>query len=274
MTTISGLGQTRASTPPRSTDVDGSASAVSHNTVSNQAATTETPPEDDRFDPAAGTVQPGAAVSGAHNVNGGTSIGSMGSFAFEPAPLTLSPGVHQTSAMAFKPHTGGGRYGSYLTVNVPFAPVKDIFDQVDDKLQFDRFKTRGEAHITVITPVEYRKNLEAFISIDQINQLAMESDLQSMPFEVLGLGVGKKEMGGDIEETFFLVVDSPALREFRAKVHQQFVDSGGDPQNWDPEHFYPHITVGFTQRDLHESDGVIKDRSSLDPRFTMAMAPV
>jgi hypothetical protein len=45
-------------------------------------------------------------------------------------------------------------------------------------------------------------------------------------------------------------------------LQNQFENSGGRPGDFDADKFYSHITVGFTDRDLHEADGVIKNMDS------------
>jgi len=66
------------------------------------------------------------------------------------------------------------------------------------------------------------------------------------------------------EETFLVLVDSPKLRKIRGKIWRLFVKKGGEPSAWDPAWFFPHITIGYTKRDLHELDVIKNIRSSWD----------
>ncbi|OGT48298.1 MAG: hypothetical protein A3E82_05775 [Gammaproteobacteria bacterium RIFCSPHIGHO2_12_FULL_38_11] len=60
------------------------------------------------------------------------------------------------------------------------------------------------------------------------------------------------------------------MLNIRRQIYQEYLANGGTRQAWDPDHYYPHITVGYSLRDLHESDGVIKDVAhSLDNRFEL-----
>lgn len=68
---------------------------------------------------------------------------------------------------------------------------------------------------------------------------------------------GKKEI-----KTYFLVVGSPALLAIRKKISKLFVEKGGQAKDFVADNFFPHVTIGFTQRDLFESDGVVKDATS------------
>lgn len=185
----------------------------------------------------------------------------------QAAPLTLhlSRQIHQHSKMPFLTFEGPGPFDTYLSMNLPAGPVEKVLQQLQQNYN-PLLKGRGEAHITVITPPEYHQVLRTKISIAEINQLARELHLQDQPFEVLGLGSARVGQ----EEAFFLLVKAPGLLKIRKEIAALFSARGGHLQNFVPEHFYPHITVGFVNRDLHESDGVIKDpEHSLDPRFRL-----
>jgi len=119
-------------------------------------------------------------------------------------------------------------------------------------------KNRGEAHITVITPIEYYDVLKSKISMEEINTIALQASIQDSEFKIEYIGEGKK----DKDSTFYLVVSSPQLVAIRKLIQEQFESRGGEKNTFKAEHFYPHITLGFTTRDLHESDGVIKDSRS------------
>ena len=65
-----------------------------------------------------------------------------------------------------------------------------------------------------------------------------------------------------------MIVDSAKLRLIRYKIYELFVERGGDPKAFDPTWFFPHITIGYTYKDLHENSGVLKNvKHSLDKRF-------
>jgi len=49
---------------------------------------------------------------------------------------------------------------------------------------------------------------------------------------------------------------------YRKEVQNLFISKGGEPVKFLPAKYFPHITLGFTKRDLHESDDVKKDRNS------------
>jgi 2'-5' RNA ligase len=158
--------------------------------------------------------------------------------------------------------TRGGQWDSYLTMNLPYEPVSALYKQLEKQLGL-KLISRGEAHITIITPPEYFDVLRSKISIDEINQIARQMNVQKSKFEVLGVGRGEALIENTREQTYFIVVRSPELVNIRKKIFETFVKNGGDPHRFDPMNYNPHVTIGFTKRDLHESDGFIKGIGSL-----------
>jgi 2'-5' RNA ligase len=137
---------------------------------------------------------------------------------------------------------------------------------------FKGWNPTGEAHVTTITPVEYFWILKNYVDMKKINQIANELKIQNSDLTVLGLGRGQTLIDGKIEETYFVIVHSENLLKIRRSIYQEYLKAGGNPANWNPENFYPHITIGFTKRDLHEKDGVLKDvEHSLDNRFELVI---
>ena len=149
---------------------------------------------------------------------------------------------------------------SHLAMNLHYPPVQKVKEQLDANLP-SPLKTRGEAHITVITPPEFEK-LKAFISMDQINALAIQHNIQQFSFKPVCIGRGRLQIDGREESTFFMVVDSKDLFDFRRKTKEAFILAGGALKDFDENLFFPHITIGFTKRDLHFEDGILKDKSS------------
>lgn len=161
----------------------------------------------------------------------------------------------------FIAHEGKGRFGRYISMNIAYAPVKKLYEEVE-KREGVSLKNRGEAHITVITPVEFYDVLKDKVSIRDLIALSKMYKLQSSNFKVDCLGQGEKLIKAKQERTIYIVVSSADLLEYRKKVEELFIKRGGKEGAFRAENFYPHITVGFTKRDLHESDGIIKNRKS------------
>ena len=160
-------------------------------------------------------------------------------------------------------------------MSVRYEPVKNLIPQIEKALNlklliFTGWNPNGEAHVTVITPPEFFHILKSKLSMDDIDKIAQRYEIQNASLMIQGLGSAKKFIEGKEEETFFLIVDSFELRNIRQQIYYEFVRRGGSPSAFDPSWFFPHITIGFTKRDLHETDGVIKNlKNSFDPRFKL-----
>ena len=147
----------------------------------------------------------------------------------------------------------------YLIYNLNYEPFKEFFNKVD-QYTYVNLKNRGEAHITVITPIEYKDDLEKYISIKEINDLAVSMNIQKSSYKPICMGKGSKVDNEKYLETYFIVAESEDLLNIRKAIGKLYTDRGG--KKFDPNHFYPHITLGFTDRDLHEADGVIKNQKA------------
>lgn len=187
--------------------------------------------------------------------------------------ISVHPSVFYNDSLPFMAHRGEGYFDTALAMNVQYAPIKLIRNKLSKALGHDlKFFTlwdqEGEAHITVITPVEYSAFLKKYVSIERIEQIALERGIQHSEFSILGLGRGEAWLNGKLEETYFIIVQSQNLNAIRAQIYQEYLQNGGPANLWSPTNFYPHITIGYSLRDLHESDGVIKDVAhTFDPRF-------
>jgi hypothetical protein len=176
------------------------------------------------------------------------------------------------SGETFVSHTGAGSFDNALALNLPYAPILNVRGQLERALglRLDYLRAwnpAGEAHVTVVTPPEFANVLSRHLSMAEIEGVARAQNIQLADVEVLGLGSGRKLIEGRSEETFFVIVDSMKLRRIRTEVWKLFVRKGGDPADWDPTWFFPHVTIGYTLRDLHEPDVIKNLRSSYDPRF-------
>ncbi len=146
---------------------------------------------------------------------------------------------------------------SYLSLDLPYPPFEKI--RLDlEKSQKLTLKSRGEAHITVLTPPEV-KALADKLTWKEIQGLAHQLKIQESPYKLLCVGKGVHKTKPAEGETYYVVVESERLFEIRRKIQALYVGKGGDPKNFNPEKFYPHVTLGFVKRDLHLEDGVLKN---------------
>lgn len=189
--------------------------------------------------------------------------------------IAISPRLMMTHQLTFITHTGPGLFDNALAMNMPYQPIARVRQQLSKILnqQLSAFKgwnPKGEAHVTVITPPEYANTISPYVSMEKINEIAVEYRIQDSDMKVLGVGSGQVLVDQLIQSTFFLIVYSKNLLIIRQQIYSEYLKNGGPAESWNPMHFYPHITIGFTLRDLHEQDGVIKDAEhSLDRRFQL-----
>ena len=125
-------------------------------------------------------------------------------------------------------------------------------------------ETRGEAHITLITPPEF-KVLVKKIPAEILHQMADKFIKTTPSFEHVCLGLGEKFGAG---KTYFVVIKSADLLAFRASLAHV---SKLPVTAFDPANFYPHVTIGFTQRDLHLEDGITKDTRACPEHLQFAL---
>lgn len=149
---------------------------------------------------------------------------------------------------------------SYVEMKVPYEPIAQLKQDVE-KREGVSLQSRGEAHVTVVTPPEMT-TLRTRLSLEQINGLMEKSNLQRIPIQLNCLGRSQIKQGERRLATYYVVIQAPGLLKVREKLRQQFIAAGGDRQAFVVERIHPHITVGYTERDLYPDDGVIKDSRS------------
>ncbi len=156
---------------------------------------------------------------------------------------------------------------NYLAMELNFKPSEAIRLEVEKDIG-RQLKNRGEAHITVLSPPEYN-TIKSKITIQEINEVAQKNQIQMSSVRPICIGVGESKNNNN-QKTYYVVVDSQNLLKIRKEIAEIFVDRGGDLEKFDANNFYPHITLGFTDRDLHlESDGVVKNTDSC--RYTLSI---
>jgi len=204
---------------------------------------------------------------------------SLTAFAQEPKLLTVPSTIYDNSDLQAVVAKGEGAFDNALAMNVQYLPIKNVREelqiQINKKLDFLKiWNESGEAHITVITPPEYTNVFKGKLSMDEIGAIARLNNIQKSRITINGIGIGRANIQNQVEESYFLIVTSPDLVKIREEIYSSFINKGGDPAAWNPHHYYPHVTIGYTKRDLHEADGVIKDvQHSLDSRFQLRILP-
>lgn len=181
------------------------------------------------------------------------------SFFSNASGFKIAKSVHDSQSLQFLKFEGSGEWDNWLQMNINFEPVAELFKQILIK-QRAPLTSRGEAHITVVTPVEFWNVLRPQgMTMSELHRIAEGLQIQQSKFEIVCLGQDEKDIENRLERTYFLVVRSDDLIKIRKQIRQLFLAKGGDTKKFKAENYFPHITVGYTLRDLHESDGVIKD---------------
>lgn len=126
-------------------------------------------------------------------------------------------------------------------------------------------KDRGEAHMTLITPPEYRA-LQGKVGEGRLLSALKKIPWSEAQWEPVCVGEARLQAG---QRSFFVVVESEDLLRMRRHLW----DLLGRPAEFDPELFEPHITLGFTDRDLHRADGIRKDHSSCRAKLQIDGSP-
>ncbi len=183
-------------------------------------------------------------------------------FHCEGEPLIFKLKVSEISGKNenFISHQGVKKFESYISLSLNYKPYEALFAELQKP--FGPLKSRSEAHITVITPPEFDEVLSPYLTIDEIELLAKSSHLQQSRLSPVCIGRAQANLSDITQSTYFIVIESTDIITFRRLVFKEFVAKGGSASKFDPENFYPHITIGFSLRDLHESDGVKKGKNA------------
>ena len=171
-----------------------------------------------------------------------------------PAEHSWKPSLRATDAMTetFEHH------GNWIGQSLQFAPFDKLRLELEKNLG-RHLQNRGEAQITLITPPEF-EGLKSCFSIEEIENLLNRKTIQDASFVPDCIGKGSLGAPPFKQETFFVVVKSPGLLALRKKLEVAAAAKGcGD---FKAARYFPHVTLGFDQRDLHEADGVRKDTHS------------
>ena len=142
---------------------------------------------------------------------------------------------------------------SYISLDLEYPEYQQTLSKLDTFLG-TKLVNRGEAHITVITPPEF-KTLSANTTPENLHQDWQDWKTKSFRKVCLGEGVLKEK--NKILKTYYVVVESTELLAFRKFLKEKY-----SATDFAAEIFYPHITLGFTEKDLHFEQGVIKNPKS------------
>ncbi|KAI9297902.1 hypothetical protein K502DRAFT_362930 [Neoconidiobolus thromboides FSU 785] len=173
---------------------------------------------------------------------------------------------------------------NYIQINLNQTLLtNNFYDQLNYIHHYEQhfnqsLQNRGEAHITVITPPEYELLTTVGIDIIQLNQLIdfffKNNTIQNVQFHPYCLGSSTLNINynnSTITSTAYFVILSSSTIEYkpiielinlRYFIQNYYLLNGGEYNLFKPRDFFPHITLGFTIRDLFEQDGLLKNPST------------
>jgi hypothetical protein len=172
----------------------------------------------------------------------------------------------------FIKHEGTAPFQSYLAMNLPALPFQALRLNLESYLPpKEKLLHRDDAHITVVTPPEFEKILKKHMTIQEINDIAEKMGIQKTPYKPLCIGTGRVSIDGDEQRTYYVVMEASGLFKIRKAILDLYISRGGKAKDFDVDLFFPHVTLGYTKRDLHYEDGVVKDATSC--KVTLVKSP-
>ncbi|KAJ9067506.1 hypothetical protein DSO57_1038453 [Entomophthora muscae] len=167
------------------------------------------------------------------------------------------------SHIPFQPKIGIEPYSNYLQMTLDFKYFKPIFARLNSTVGVPPLTTRGEAHVTVISPPEYETVLSRYVDISEINFIAKKLKIQTSRFKISCVGRDAKFIDVKNQIAYNLVLkDTHHLVAIRKVVFNLYKGRGGEGSLFQPEAFWGHITLGFKHRDLFIEDGIFKGENS------------
>ncbi|KAJ1644046.1 hypothetical protein J3B02_000637 [Coemansia erecta] len=195
-------------------------------------------------------------------------LSSGGKIIYDPdAPTYMLPAQALDSrSIPFANHSTAKPYRSYLQQTLDYAYFKNLFESINTTV--GTLQSRGEAHVTVISPPEFDRVLKpAGVTIEEIEDIALRRDIQKARLVPVCLGryAGelpnpKNDRGSGKFLVYSLVVADiyGDLANIRREVFRLYRAKGGQGGLFQPEGFWPHVTIGFDRRDLFIEDGIYK----------------
>lgn len=152
---------------------------------------------------------------------------------------------------------------NYTSYDLAYPYYKNVYDKLVRRV--GPLKNRGEAHITLISPPEFKNlTVKNGIKPERIHQLTNEFVATQPQFTNNCLGHFEK----DGQHVYYVVVDSQALFDFRKQIA---AEANLPIEQFDPNLFFPHVTIGFTKEDMHYEQGARKNAASCPEELKMVL---
>ncbi|KAJ2827494.1 hypothetical protein GGI24_002630 [Coemansia furcata] len=197
-----------------------------------------------------------------------TAMTSSGGIIYDPGAPTyaLPRDALDSHDIPFSNRTSSAPFGSYLQQTLDFACFADLLKAINATT--GTLQSRGEAHITVITPPEYDRVLKpAGVTIEEIEDIAHAHNIQNARLQPVCVGRFSGPLPNPRSEAdngsfllYSLVVADVFgdLMGIRQEVFKLYRKKGGEGALFQPEGFWPHVTLGYDRRDLFIEDGIYK----------------
>ncbi|KAI8340359.1 hypothetical protein EDC96DRAFT_449941 [Choanephora cucurbitarum] len=108
-------------------------------------------------------------------------------------------------------------------MNFDFQYVKPVFDALNSTEV--PLISRGESHVTVITPPEFAVLANGGVTIDQVNKIARDLSIQSSKVKIICLGKEDVVISGVQKIVYQLIVDAPNLVKIREEIFKIYVSN-------------------------------------------------
>ncbi|KAJ2391505.1 hypothetical protein GGI23_005404 [Coemansia sp. RSA 2559] len=181
--------------------------------------------------------------------------------------FTLKRDALESGNIPFTSHISDKPLGTYLQQTLGPDPFKDLFEAISATTNTTIY-SRGEAHITVITPPEFERVLKpAGVTIKEIEAIALGSGIQDARLSPVCVGrfngtlpnpITEDDMGSFLLYSLVVADMHDDLLAIRRKVFKLYREKGGQGALFHPEAFWPHVTLGFDRRDLFVENGIYK----------------
>ncbi|KAG0759054.1 hypothetical protein G6F24_009353 [Rhizopus arrhizus] len=149
---------------------------------------------------------------------------------YQGSPLSVSRKILSTKKVPFVEHSAGN--SSWLGMAIDYQYIKPIFNELNSTQV--PLISRGESHITVISPPEFAVLSTANITIDEIDKIAIKNSIQSSKIKIVCLGKEDVVLKDERYVVYQIIVKSSDLVKIRQEIFKLYVKNGGNTALFDP----------------------------------------
>ena len=92
-----------------------------------------------------------------------------------------------------------------LNLSVPFEPIQKLFEEVKTSFDLPALRSRGEAHITVLTPPEFQRVFASQFTAQEVMDIMRQEGLEQSHYDTVCLGHVSAEIRGQEQKAFFVL---------------------------------------------------------------------